>query len=134
MDPNKNIAPRMSNNEALRRLLAKFMDENGNPAPGSPGGPTIGLSLGPSVRHAATGPLPVAAYQLMPADDTRVGGQMRNLDMVNIIYYGSSPNLTDATGGTLKPGETVGINVRGPIYIYCTAGAPIAEFMPAYNQ
>jgi hypothetical protein len=134
MNPTQHIAPEMGNNEALRRLLSVFMDANGNLLPGSPAGPVMGLRIGTTMKHVATGPLPVTAFALVPADDTRVGGELRNLDSVNTIYYGSDPNVTDTTGGSLLPKEHIQLNVRGAVYIYCTAGAPIAEFTPVYNQ
>lgn len=125
------IAPPMTNNQALRRLLAQSQDDSGNPQPGSPGGP-LEANKTRTYRHAATGPSPVVAWLLVPSSDARKGGFLTNLDDTNTIYYGTDPGITDATGGTLGPGQSVPIGIRGPIYVYCAAGAPIAEFVEAY--
>jgi len=124
MNPSENIAPRGSNNEILRRIANRFYDANGNPKPGSPGGPTLAKTIGTPLRHAATNP----AYLLVPADDNRVGGLLRNLDASDPILYGSNSSMTD--GGTLLAGETLPLNVRGNIYIFSASGSPIAEFVP----
>lgn len=129
------LAAPMDSNEALRRLLAVFQDPTGNPMPGAPGGPVLGQNVGPVFRHAAAGPLPTVAYQLVAAQPTRTNGILRNMDATNTVYWGSSPTVTDATGSTLLAGENVPVGgYRGPIYIYCTAGSPIVEFTPVYNQ
>jgi hypothetical protein len=132
MNPNKNIAPSGSNNEILRRIANIFYDGNGNPRPGNPGGPLIAKTVGDVYRHAATGPSPTPAYLLAPADDTRVGGYISNLDQTLTIWWGSDPNLTDQTGATLGAGQTAPANIRGPVYIYCISGAPLVEFVPVF--
>jgi len=132
MNPSQNIAPAGSNNEILRRIANIYYDANGNPKPGVPGGPLVANTIGHSYRHAATGPFPTPAYLLAPADNTRVGGYIFNMDNSLTIWFGSDPNLTDATGATLLPGQTAPCNVRGPVYIYCLSGAPIVEFVPVF--
>lgn len=132
MNPSQNIAPVGNNNEILRRIANIFYDSNGKPRPGAPGGPLIAKTVGDVYRHAAAGPSPAPAYLLAPADDTRVGGLLRNLDNNLTIWWGSDPNITDANGATLLAGENVPANVRGAIYIYTTSGAPIAEFVPIF--
>lgn len=125
------IAPPMTNNQALRRILKQNQDDSGNPQPGSPGGP-LEANKTRIYRHAAAGPSPVVAWLLVPASDSRKGGFLTNLDLTDTIYYGSDPAVTDATGGTLGPGQSVPIAIRGPIYVYSLTGIPIAEFVEAY--
>src|SRR4029077_10678253 len=110
MNPTTNIAPAGSNNEILRRIANSFYDASGSPKPGAPGGPTLATTIGAVVRHVATNP----AYLIAPADDTRVGGLLRNLDATLTIYYSSNSSMTD--GGSLLPGGNLPLNVRGNIY------------------
>jgi hypothetical protein len=116
----------MSTNEASRRLLATVTDSNGNPLPGTPGGPLPGNSL-LITRVAARGPLPTLAVLLVPARPNRTGMLIQNLDDVNTIWYSDNPNVTDQTGATLEAKNNVPIAHAGPLYIYATAGAPVAE-------
>lgn len=125
------VAPRMSNNEALRRLLAIYTNPDGSLKPGAPGGPQPGQTLS-TIRHEATGPAPELAYLLVGPEANRVGGMLRNLDEEDTIWYGSSADITDESGGTLGPGESIPINTAGPLYVYKTTGNPIAEFAGLY--
>jgi hypothetical protein len=125
------IAPIMTNNQAIRRILSFFQDDSGNPMPGAPGG-SLEADSTRTYRHTATGPSPIVAWLIAPANSARKGGFLTNLDAAITIYYGSDPAITDATGGTLLAGQSVPINIRGPLYVYCLTGAPIAEFVEAY--
>ena|ERR1043166_3844276 len=126
MNPLLDISPPQDTNTAVRRLLNVFVDLNSKPRPGAPGGPVTAKNIGDVIRHGAANP----AYLLVPADDTRAGGLLRNLDTAETIYYGSNPNVDDQTGATMLPGEIIPINIRGSIYIYHATLNPIAEFVP----
>lgn len=121
----------MSNNQALRRLLGIYINPDGSLKPGAPGGPQAGKTIVP-VRHVAGGPNPALAYLLVPADDNRIGGMLRSLDDAETIWYGSNADITELTGATLGPGESIPMNTSGPIYIYKTTGNPVAEFAGLY--
>jgi hypothetical protein len=131
MNPETNIAPPDDNNSLLRRILWAFRDENGNAQPGSPGGPIPGDHM-LSTTKAAAGPLPVIAVQLVPSRLKRTSAYIRNLDSTNTIWFLDTPSVTDATGFTLKPNESAPCSFKGAIYIYCVAGAPIAQFNEVY--
>jgi hypothetical protein len=134
MPPN-NIAPRMSSNEALRRLLAVFTDDSGALKPGAPGGPQPGKNI-LTTRMAAGGPSPDLATLIVGARADRVGGLLRNLttdENDKTIWYGSEPGVTDATGATLDAGESVPLTTSGPIYIYKLEGNPVAEYVEIYG-
>lgn len=129
MNPNIGIAPQMSSNEGIRRILSRFEDANGLPLPGSPGGPLTGTSTRVT-RVAATGPSPTVATLLIPARSTRRSLQIKNLDDNDTIWLDSNPNVTDSgstAGTTLLAGQSISYPWNGAVYIYCTTGSPIAE-------
>jgi hypothetical protein len=132
------IAPRMTNNEALRRLLAIYTNNDGSLKPGAPGGPQPGNKI-LTTRHEAGGPNPDLAYLLVGTRESRVGGMLRNIgnpddpDENGTIWYGSTADITEASGATLNVGESVPVNTAGPIYIYKIAGSPFGEFVEVYD-
>lgn len=116
------IAPVMTNNEALRRILYVLTTEGGLPVqlPAPPS--TAGSSL-VTVRAAAANP----AARLLSANPDRKGLVIRNLDNSLPFFYGSDPNVTQATGATLRAGENVPLGHLGPLYVFAPTGSPMAE-------
>lgn len=119
------IAPEMTNNEALRRLLFAVTANGGLlvqqvPPPSAGNGEVL-----VTVRVAAANP---AARICQPNPD-RKGLLLRNLDANYPLYYGSDGLVTNATGATLNPGENIPLNHIGALYIFNPTQTPMAELV-----
>lgn len=127
-DPFGPIAPAMPVEEAVRRLLAVFVDENGLPKAGAPGG-SFGSQL-KSYRVAASNP----AVILVEARERRRYARIRNTDAALTAYYGMSQGTDDnaLNGAILKPNEVIELPYNGAIYVFATAGAPLIEAVEVY--